>query len=300
MKIDYVITYVNENDTEWYKEMQKYAKLNNKKVSFNSVRYRDWEMLKYIFRGIEKYMSWINNVYLIVASKSQIPEWINQNNVKIILHEQIIPSKFLPTFNSNTIELFMYNIPELSEYFIYGNDDIFLINSSSPDSWFSQTGLPKINIREKNLVPRTIYQKTLKVTENICRKELNLPINGNRCLRSDHSINPMLKSTWEYMWNNHRLEIEQSITPFRNEKNITQELSNYYHYLSHKFVTHSRVNKYFDFKKYHIIDLKAFLNSKTIQQLCVNDFGVKDFKTAKQNILKYFNQKFPRKSKYEL
>ena len=42
--------------------------------------------------------------------------------------KQFIPNNFLPTFNSCTIEMFIGNIKGLSEYFIYGNDDMFFVN----------------------------------------------------------------------------------------------------------------------------------------------------------------------------
>lgn len=41
----------------------------------------------------------------------------------MIKHEDFIPSKYLPTFNINTIEMNFFRIPELSENFIYFNDD---------------------------------------------------------------------------------------------------------------------------------------------------------------------------------
>ena len=36
-------------------------------------------------------------------------------------------TEFLPTFNSTTIETMPHYIPNLSEHFIYFNDDMFLI-----------------------------------------------------------------------------------------------------------------------------------------------------------------------------
>ena len=299
MKIDFVLTYVDQNDKFWYKEMKNCAKLHNKLSLSNPARFRDWETLKYIFRGIEKYMQWINNVYLVVACESQVPEWINTNKVKVIYHEQIIPYKYLPTFNSNTIELFLHNIPGLQEYFLYSNDDIFIINRTSEKSWFSSTGLPKINVYYKLCIPTTIYHKTLKNTENLCRKDLNMVFLKNKILRSDHSINPMRKSTWEYMWKNYYDDLDNSITAFRSQENITQELSNYYHFLNQKFEFHTRNNKYFDFKKNRIIELNEILFNSSIQHICINDLGVKDFNTAKEKIHNIFEKKFPNKSKYE-
>lgn len=35
-----------------------------------------------------------------------------------------LSQKYLPTFNSDVIESFIHNIPELSEIFLYNNDDM--------------------------------------------------------------------------------------------------------------------------------------------------------------------------------
>jgi hypothetical protein len=41
-------------------------------------------------------------------------------------HRSIIHSRYLPTFNSHAIEGHLYRVPDLSERFIYFNDDMFL------------------------------------------------------------------------------------------------------------------------------------------------------------------------------
>lgn len=37
-------------------------------------RYRDQGILRYLLRSIEKYTPWVNDVYLVVAYESQIPD----------------------------------------------------------------------------------------------------------------------------------------------------------------------------------------------------------------------------------
>ena len=58
-KVDFVILWVDGNDTVWKKEKELYIpKLDNE--DNNSVnRYRDWENLKYWFRTIEKNAKWV-------------------------------------------------------------------------------------------------------------------------------------------------------------------------------------------------------------------------------------------------
>ncbi|MFS1240488.1 hypothetical protein ACL36S_16760 [Lactiplantibacillus plantarum] len=55
------------------------------------------------FRAVEKNAPWVNKIYLI--TDNQIPAWLNFENPKIqvISHQNYIPEKYLPTFNSNVI-----------------------------------------------------------------------------------------------------------------------------------------------------------------------------------------------------
>lgn len=41
-------------------------------------------------------------------------------------HREIIDHDYLPTFNSHVIEANLHKIPNLSEHFIYFNDDVFV------------------------------------------------------------------------------------------------------------------------------------------------------------------------------
>ena len=82
--MDAVITYVNGNDPVWKKD---YEKTTN--VPVMDKRFRDWGTLKYLLRGIETKMPFIRNVYLVVSHSSQVPAWVNDSELKIVLHKDI-------------------------------------------------------------------------------------------------------------------------------------------------------------------------------------------------------------------
>ena len=111
-KIDFVISWVDGNDKEWQKEREKYIVENNNDNS--DVRYRNWDNLKYWFRGVEKFAPFVNKIYFITYG--HLPEWLNVNNPKLVIvnHKDYIPEKYLPTFNSHTIELNLHRIKGLS------------------------------------------------------------------------------------------------------------------------------------------------------------------------------------------
>lgn len=122
MKFDIVYTWVNGNDPNYLKTRDSYAKI---KKDINPERYRDdFEVLKYSLRSLETYFNSFNHIYLLTA-RPQVPDWLNSEHerITIVHHDEVIPTEYLPTFNSNVIESFLHRIPGLSENFIYMNDD---------------------------------------------------------------------------------------------------------------------------------------------------------------------------------
>ena len=82
-------------------------------------------------------MQFIRTVHLVVSNKEQVPEWLDQSKVHVVLHEDIIPKELLPTFNSTTIEMFLHKIPGLAEHFIYSNDDMMPMNKMDVHDFFN-------------------------------------------------------------------------------------------------------------------------------------------------------------------
>ena len=79
-KIDFVIMWVDGNDSKWQKKKAEYDNSIKKDESNSKIRYRDWGLLKYWFRSVEKYTPWVNKIYFI--TDHQIPEWMNLENDK--------------------------------------------------------------------------------------------------------------------------------------------------------------------------------------------------------------------------
>ena len=63
-KIDFVIIWVDGGDAEWRKEKNKYAGIPNEEIN-GDARFRDWDNLKYWFRGVEKFAPWVGNIYFV-------------------------------------------------------------------------------------------------------------------------------------------------------------------------------------------------------------------------------------------
>lgn len=85
----------------------------------------------------------MRKIYII--TDNQTPEWIDlYSNVTIIDHRDIIPKEYLPTFNSHVIEAYLHKIKDLSEYFLYFNDDVFVSREIPKSHFFKSNGISSI------------------------------------------------------------------------------------------------------------------------------------------------------------
>lgn len=139
MEMDFVIAWVDGNDPAWQKEKRKTEHVPEvtAEADDRNERYRDWDNLQYWFRGVEQFAPWVRKIHFVTWG--HFPKWLNTEHPKlhIVKHEDFIPSEFLPTFNSHTIEWNFHRILGLSERFVYFNDDMFLLNQIHPENFSS-------------------------------------------------------------------------------------------------------------------------------------------------------------------
>lgn len=169
--IDLVYTWVDSNDKEWFESYEKQMKRNHLNIKQNSFksRYFSFEELRYSLRTVEKFLlPTINKIYIVTAN--QKPKWINDDLsiIQFVSHSEIFPNfcsynkskekkiekkhheKCLPTFNSNAIDFSLINIPNLSEHFIYCNDDMYFGNYVNWTDFFDEFGRPKFISKNKD------------------------------------------------------------------------------------------------------------------------------------------------------
>ena len=135
-----MILWVDGNDPVWLAEKRKYQA--NKKTENNSAnRYRDWNLLPYWFRAVERFAPFVHKIHFVTWG--HLPAFLNINAQKlhIVRHDEFIPKEYLPTFSSHTIEMNIHRIPGLAEHFVYFNDDMFLLRTFQPEDFFRE-GLP--------------------------------------------------------------------------------------------------------------------------------------------------------------
>ena len=83
--IDFVIPWVDGSDPAWQKERDaKAAQLGSMERCDNrGERYRDWDNLKYWFRGVEKFAPWVHKIYFVTWG--HLPEWLDVQHPKLVI-----------------------------------------------------------------------------------------------------------------------------------------------------------------------------------------------------------------------
>jgi len=194
--IDFVIAYVNNNDLVWRNNYVKFCSKNNlheKIVEMLGNRYGGINFIYDQLKLVTKNMPWINKIWLLVSNKEQVIPSLLPPNCEIVLHEQFIPPQFLPTFNSCTIEMFLWNVKGLSEKFIYANDDMLPIGPLKPSDFFYGDKI-KISWRDDLFNQYNLYAHQCHNNCIALSQRLNANYPKDRMLRPLHSFTPMFKT----------------------------------------------------------------------------------------------------------
>jgi hypothetical protein len=291
--MDIVITYVDGNDPVWKKDYEKYTN-----VPVMEKRFRDWGTLKYLLRGIEVNMPFIRNVYLVVSHTSQVPEWADTQNLKIVLHSDIIPKDYLPTFNCNPIEMHLHRIDGLDEEYLYFNDDLYPLRPCKPEDFFrGGKGVLKFS---KHYFVSGMYKHICKNSDTNARKALGMP-GSCRFIRPQHTCTAMLKSQCEELYDKIEPVILKSLTRTRTADNLNQYLFLDYQYFKGLMIDEKVSNKHFSVALTSPEKLKAYILNPDRNLLCVNDVRLDEerYELLRTTMLDAFEQKFPQKSRFE-
>lgn len=330
MTIDFVVTWVDMDDPKWKKELAKYSgKIDNSANEMSEARFRDYGFLKYWFRGVETFTPWVRKVHFVTAD--QKPDWLNINHPKLELvnHTDYIPEKYLPVFNSNLIELYLHKIPDLSEQFVYFNDDVFVINHI-PKERFFENGLVKdiatfrtnfgwsqfeknlnnnIHLINKHFDKKEIFKSDSKKWFDLSygkKARLNHLLKFYDkfvSLRTPHNAQPFLKSTFEDVWQNCEEELTQMSTHrFRTSEDYTPELFRTWQICRSNFLPY---NTYQDTKMFPLL-IKSKQAIKAIREqsyklVCINDnVHIRNYQKTLEGLKQSFESILPHKSGFEL
>ena len=132
--LDIVIAWVDGNDVELKRKRHKYLTGEDASDAVSDTRFASNDEIYYNIASILKYVPFCRHIYIV--TDQQQPEFLNEfviqdlcdtNKIRVVDHREIFEGyeQFLPTFNTRSIESMLWNIKDLSDYFIYLNDDFF-------------------------------------------------------------------------------------------------------------------------------------------------------------------------------
>ena len=241
--IDIVYTWVDGSNEEWNKlKLETQKALNIYDESTYDCRFINVDELKYSLRSVEKYANWVKNVYIVVDG--MCPSWLNTDNPRVHMVElkSIMPKDALPCFNSNAIEHCLINIPNLSEYFLYSNDDSFINDYVTPEFFFKKSKpIYRYNRRYKK--GESFYSTFLINSEELIFKKYGKLYDRH----PHHCIDPYVKSDMEKCYKLFKEEIDKTIhSPFRRNTDIQRSIYAGYALATGKgcYKKVSRVDKY--------------------------------------------------------
>jgi hypothetical protein len=333
--IDFVILWVDGNNPEWQARYKQYRTENHPE---DTARYRDWGLLPYWFRAVEKYAPWVNKIYFVTSG--ELPDWLNLDYPKLVhvKHEDFIPAKYLPTFSARTVNLNLHLIPGLSEHFVYFDDDIFLNGPVKP-TYFFRKGLPcdapcegiscSAYYSKKNLwgtdilnlcnmgVINTHFDRYQSIKSSPWRwfgwyvnlkYVINAVINSRtqryQCFGNNHNAQPYLKSTYEDAWEKESYWLDKSCSyKFRQDVSLNQWFLRYWQLAENHFYPFNRRYSLITFSDCtQVKSISEYLDDEKYKCICLNDTplcGDKKYEELRPLLRNLMNAKFPPKSRFE-
>ena len=310
-EVDLVYLWVNGADPEWQARRNALIGVAEESSAVNcDGRYADNDELKYSLRAAAMYAPWIRKIFIV--TDNQVPQWLDTSNprIRIVDHKEILPEKALPTFNSRVIEHNLYRIPDLSEHFLYANDDMFFNRPVGPADFFEKDGYPIVRLNR-----RPFRKLSLKLKEKLLGKPIS---NYNKAIqraaelvesrfgiyfgsKTHHNIDAYCKSTYRHIREDlFKKEIEPTMVNHVRSENDVQRNIYTYVAIAEKKAHRSYVSRKTSFRL-HIDNPKHFgkLDRVNPMLFCMND---SQYATPadRERVKKYLHRRFPHPSEFEI
>ena len=271
-KIDIVYTYVNNTDKIWFEKMTKYTN------TINHGRFNFFGEIYFSLLSVQNFFNWVNKIYIIHDNQPFSLNFLNkefQKKIKFIDHKDIIPHEYLPLFNSEVIECFIWKINNLSDFFIYLNDDIFFGNYIYYSDFFTNDNQLKIFYSLRN---------------NYYSKEI---LQKNRYLISYNNSELLFNTKYKTNYNLKFLHISFNLNKYICEYTFYT----FYNYLKKNFTSRFRTynNVNLDIKNannFSFLHLCALMMNHT--KICIIDSTIKYIiiqRLTEENYIKLINEK---------
>lgn len=139
--VDVVYTWVDDRFPGYAEQLRTYAG-GGRDIDPNRTR-DNLELLRFSLRSVAKFAPFVRRIHLVTC-RPQVPAWLNTDhpNLRVVHHDRFIPAQRLPTFNSFCIVSHLHLVPDVTERFLYLEDDILLGAPFSPALMTAPDGRP--------------------------------------------------------------------------------------------------------------------------------------------------------------
>ena len=227
-KIDAVITWVDGSEPNYKLKLEE--NLKNKKII--NRQFTQANEIDFCVASIIKFAPFVRKIFIVTDKQkprfSGIRHMVSLEKIEIIDHEEIFRDNLdcMPSFNIRSIDALLFKIKNLSDKFIYFNDDMFLIRETNKKDWFKDnkavlTG-SWAKTYNKQLI-KTISHKiknllNIRPSFNAAQsKAANIVGFHNKYFKSFHCGRPQIKSVIKDFYNKNPQRLTNQIKyKFRN------------------------------------------------------------------------------------
>ena len=326
--IDFVVPWVDDQDEQWRERRSHYLPDNGSDLQ--AARYRDWGLLRYQFRGFERFAPWVRKIWFVTDCRP--PAWLNTEHpqIGIINPNSLLPADCAPTFNINAIELNIHRIPNLSEQFVYFNDDMYLLRKTVKTDFFLK-GLPRdfaslspVIVTKRKDVGSIAINNMCLINQHFTKSEVvhshpglwfdlryGVQLLRTICLLpwrhlpgfyNHHLPQPYLKAIFREVWDKEEAALrEVTGHRFRNYyTDLNQWLFRYWQLCKGHFSPAS-ASRGFYITADEADKACRIIRKQKYRFLCINDSDdITDISSCRNQIREAFEAVLPEKSKFEL
>ena len=290
-KIDAVITWVDGSEPNYKLKLEE--NLKNKKII--NRQYLQANEIHFCVASIIKFAPFIRKIFIVTDNQkpnlTEVGHLVSLNKVEIIDYKEIFRDNMesLPTFNIRSIDALLFKIKNLSNKFIYFNDDMFLIKETSKEEWFKDNKAVLTGSWTKtynNKLIKTISQRiknllNIRPSFNAAQsKAANIAGFHNKYFKSYHCGRPQIKSVIKDFYDkNPQILTNQIRHKFRDGRQYMPYSLCWHHLIKENLHVESSSNKLVEINKsrnlsakklekiLRSIDLKAEVKFLNIQDL---------------------------------
>ncbi|WP_423261335.1 stealth conserved region 3 domain-containing protein [Herbiconiux sp. 11R-BC] len=268
----------------------------------SEARYRQIDELKYALRSVYLFAPWVRRIF--IATDSPRPAWLADDPRVTIMPSEAFFKNLgdLPTHNSHAVEAQLHRIPDLSEHFLYSNDDMFFGRPVRPDLFFSPGGISKFVEASTRigLGPNALHRSGFENAARVNRELLQQRFGRVTTRHLEHCAAPLRKSVLFEMEQQFPAEFARTAaSPFRSATDIsvTNSFYHYYALMTGRAVvqTDAKVKYIETTLKSALKEMDVLLKKRSMDMFCLNDgskpeIGVEERTTA---VIAFLERYFP-------